>query len=246
MSKGCDYLTRSSAVLSFHKSARTAGNRPRSRAMVWAFSILGMMGWFNVPSAQAQVGCCDLANFPAERALGRPVPASFEDSPGYTMPALALGVSGLESESNVMCHRGGLLPRFETDASPSGSESAKARDFRAWQDLRLRKGVHVPARRTPLLISLYASQAVLEILDARSTNRALQGGSAQEGNPLLQPLATHPAGLIALKLAMAGGIIYGTDRLHRYHPRLATATLGAINAGYVYLVQRSYRSFPAR
>jgi hypothetical protein len=86
---------------------------------------------------------------------------------------------------------------------------------------------------------------MLEVLDARSTSRALQGGSAQEGNPLLQSIVAHPAGLLALKLGMAGGIIYGIDKLHRNHPRLATITLGAINAGYVYLVARSYRDFPA-
>jgi DNA-binding NarL/FixJ family response regulator len=96
------------------------------------------------------------------------------------------------------------------------------------------------------LIGLYISQAVLQALDAQSSIRALQTGSAQEGNPLVHPLASQPAALVIFKLAMTAGTIYGIDRLHKSHPRLAIITLGAISAGYLYLVQRNYRSFPAR
>jgi K+-transporting ATPase A subunit len=95
------------------------------------------------------------------------------------------------------------------------------------------------------LIGLYISQGVLQSLDAQATVRALHGGSTREGNPLVRPFASQPAALVIIKLALAGGTIYGIDRLHKSHPRLAITTLGAINAGYVFLVQRSYRSFPA-
>ena len=101
-------------------------------------------------------------------------------------------------------------------------------------------------RRSPLLISLYASHGLLQVLDALATSRALRTGSAQEGNPLIRPIATQPAALIAFKLGLAAGIIYGIDRLHKNHPRLAMITLGAINGGYLYFVQRGYRNFPAR
>ncbi len=101
-------------------------------------------------------------------------------------------------------------------------------------------------RRTPLLIGLYISQGVLQALDAQSTIRAAHTTSAREGNPLVRPFASRPAALVAFKLAMAAGTIYGIDRLYKFHPWLAIITLGTINAGYVYLVQRNYRSFPAR
>jgi hypothetical protein len=101
-------------------------------------------------------------------------------------------------------------------------------------------------RRSPLLISLYVSHGLLQALDAHATNRALRTGAAQEGNPLIRPIATQPAAFIAFKLGVAVGIIYGIDRLHKHHPRLAMITLGAINGGYLYFIQRSYRSFPAR
>jgi len=101
-------------------------------------------------------------------------------------------------------------------------------------------------RRTPLLIGLYISQGVLQALDAQSTVRALHSGQAREGNPIVAPFASQPAALVVFKLALAAGTTYGIDRLHKSHPRLAITTLGAINAGYVYLVQRNYRSFPVR
>jgi hypothetical protein len=102
----------------------------------------------------------------------------------------------------------------------------------------------LPPRRSALLISLYVSHGLLQVLDARATSRALRTGSAQEGNPLMRPLAGQPAALVALKLGVAAGIIYGIDRLHRTHPRLAMISLGTINGGYLYSVQRSYRDFP--
>jgi hypothetical protein len=95
------------------------------------------------------------------------------------------------------------------------------------------------------LIGLYISQGVLQGLDAESTIRALHTGSAREGNPLVSPFASQPAALVVFKLALAAGTIYGIDRLYKYHPRLAMSTLGAINGGYAFLVQRNYRSFPA-
>ena len=100
-------------------------------------------------------------------------------------------------------------------------------------------------RRAPLLIGLYITQGVLQGLDAQSTVRALRAGTAREGNPLVSPFASNPAALVAFKIAVAGGTIYGMDRLHKYHPRLTMATLGIINAEYAYIVQRNYRSIPA-
>ena len=124
----------------------------------------------------------------------------------------------------------------------------------AWAEAGTRAGIRNPPlelnrsvnRRSSLLIGLYVSQGALQALDAQATLRALHSGSAREGNPLISPFASQPVALVIFKVALGAGIIYGVDRLHKSHPRLATSTLGVINAGYGYLVQRSYRSFSAR
>jgi hypothetical protein len=97
-----------------------------------------------------------------------------------------------------------------------------------------------------LLIGLYVSYGLLQALDAQSTIRALHSGAAREGNPLLSPFAAQPAALATFKLGLTGGTIYGIDRLYKSHRRLAMITLATINSGYACIVQRNYRSFPAR
>jgi len=104
---------------------------------------------------------------------------------------------------------------------------------------------HSP-RRSPLLIALYVSHGILQALDAQSTIRGLHSGSTREGNPLVRPFAGQPAALVGFKVGITAGTIYGTDRLYKSHRRLAMITLAAVNAGYVCIVARNYRSFPAR
>ena len=102
------------------------------------------------------------------------------------------------------------------------------------------------ARRSPLLIVLYVSYGILQALDAQSTIRALHSGSVREVNPLVRPFAGQPAALVGFKLGVTAGTIYGTERLHKSHPRLAMITLSAITAAYLCLVVRDYQSFSAR
>lgn len=102
------------------------------------------------------------------------------------------------------------------------------------------------APRPVLLIGLYVSFGLLQALDAESTLRALQGGKAREGNPLLCPFASNPAALATIKLGLTGGTIFGIDRLCKSHRRLGMAVLAAINAGYTCMVVRNYRSFSSR
>lgn len=101
-------------------------------------------------------------------------------------------------------------------------------------------------RRSSLLIGLYILQGALQALDAHATLRALHTGSAREGNPIIRPFASQPVALVIFKLGLGAGTIYGVDRLHKSHSRLAKTTLGVINAGYVYVVQHNYRCFSAR
>jgi hypothetical protein len=96
-------------------------------------------------------------------------------------------------------------------------------------------------RRSPLLIGMYVIQGVLQGLDAQSTIRALHSGTAREGNPLANPFASTTAAIVAFKVAVAAGSIYGTDRLYKHHPRLAMGILGTLNGEYIYVVQHNYR-----
>jgi hypothetical protein len=93
---------------------------------------------------------------------------------------------------------------------------------------------------------MYVSYGLLQALDAQSTIRALNSGSAHEGNPLLSPFASHPAALAAFKLGLTSGTIYGFDRLYKSHRRLTMIALAAINCGYACIVRRNYRNFPTR
>ena len=102
------------------------------------------------------------------------------------------------------------------------------------------------APRPALLIGMYVSYGLLQALDAQSTIRALNSGSAHEGNPALSPFAAHPAALAAFKLGLTGGTIYGFDRVYKSHHRLTMIALTAVNGGYAYVVRRNYRSFPTR
>jgi len=132
-------------------------------------------------------------------------------------------------------HDGNLLGGAATPAAPVTPIKGESR----------RLAPSLP-RRSPLLIGLYISHGVLQALDAQSTARALRSGSAREGNPIVRPFASHPAGLFAFKLGAAGGAMFAIDRLHKRHPRLATAILAAIDAGYACVVVRNYRKFPAQ
>jgi hypothetical protein len=102
------------------------------------------------------------------------------------------------------------------------------------------------ARRPALLIGLYVSYSLLQVLDAQSTIRALHSGQAHEGNPLLSPFAAHPVALVTFKMGLTGVTIYGCDRLYKAHRKLAMISLAAINSGYAYIVQRTYRNSSTR
>lgn len=99
------------------------------------------------------------------------------------------------------------------------------------------------SRPSPL-IGLYVSYGLLQALDGQLTVRALNSGSAHEGNPVLSPFAEHPAALATFKLVVTGATIYGFDRLYKSHHRLAMIGLATINGGYACIVIRTYRSFP--
>jgi len=133
-------------------------------------------------------------------------------------------------------------PSFQRLSSGTGEMGGAAAGVRDQPQERKQS----TSRRSSLLIGLYVMQGALQVLDAQATLRALHSSSVREGNPIIRPFASQPVALFTFKLGLGAATIYGTDRLHKFHSRLAIATLGVINAGYVYIVQHNCRCFSAR
>ena len=100
--------------------------------------------------------------------------------------------------------------------------------------------VDAPARPR-MLIPLYVSFTVLQVMDAHSTTQALKGG-AVESNPLMKEFVGNSASLLAVK---AGGTAVAIFAAERLWPRNRVAAVGfmiAANAGISWVVQHNYRA----
>ena len=82
--------------------------------------------------------------------------------------------------------------------------------------------------RPAALPLLYASYAVLQAYDVRSTTQAL-GRGASEVNPLMQGVAGNPAGLVTLKAATTVGTVFAAEKLWRRHRTAALALMAVSN-----------------
>lgn len=92
---------------------------------------------------------------------------------------------------------------------------------------------------SPILVSLYATTAVVQMLDVHSTLKALDAG-AREANPLMKGLVSHRAAFVTVKAGVAAGLIYAGHRLSKRHRAQAAITLAIINAGYVAVIAHNY------
>ena len=88
--------------------------------------------------------------------------------------------------------------------------------------------------------TLYVSFGLLQLLDAQSTSRALASG-AREANPLFGGIAHHPVRLMGAKTAVAAGTVLLVERVRKRHPRLAIATMIALNSAYEVVTVRNSR-----
>lgn len=112
----------------------------------------------------------------------------------------------------------------------------------AFASERLAPVAPAPSPNRPAsLVPLYVAFGALQLLDAHSTMRALDGGAA-EGNPLMKAFAGSRAGLVAIKAAGAAGVVYGTERLVRRNRTAAVLLMIAGNSAMVWVVQHNYRA----
>lgn len=96
-----------------------------------------------------------------------------------------------------------------------------------------------PSVRPQALVPLYVSFGILQLIDAHSTSRALNGG-AIESNPLMKGVVGNSASLFAVKAGGTAFAIYATERLWKRNPAAAVGFMIAANAGISWVVQHNY------
>lgn len=87
--------------------------------------------------------------------------------------------------------------------------------------------------------AVYASTALMHILDIDSTFKALDRG-AVEANPLMSGLVKNKSAFILTKAAIAGATIYATHRMAKHNKVGAIITSMAINSAYLMIVKNNY------
>jgi Domain of unknown function (DUF5658) len=145
----------------------------------------------------------------------------------------ALGVSPLVTQAfaQEIAPRPNLSPALYLPASTPRVSAARIQDRVA--------DVRHPSR-SPLMMSLYASTALTQALDAHSTMRALDAG-AVEVNPVMSYFSRHRPAFVGMKAGAAAGMVYVGHRLAKRSKTRAAITLIAINSAYAAIVAHNYR-----
>jgi len=94
--------------------------------------------------------------------------------------------------------------------------------------------------RPPALMPLYGTYALMHVLDYASTRSALGSKTGIEANPLIAPVASHGAALLAMKAGAAGVVIWGTEKLWKKNPVGAIAFMAAANGAMAIVVAHNY------
>jgi len=141
----------------------------------------------------------------------------------------------LESKANAI-DLGGLSLDFahSTSArniSPQANEGIGARRL----DIR-----NEQSHSSLLMMSLYATTALTQILDVHSTLKAIHSGGV-ELNPALAGLTSHPVAFTATKAGAAAGLIYAGHRLSKRNKIQAAIMLIAINSAYAVVAAHNYQ-----
>ena len=87
--------------------------------------------------------------------------------------------------------------------------------------------------------AVYASTALMHILDIDSTFKALKRG-ATEANPMMSGLVKNRAAFIATKAGIAAASIYATHRMAKNNKVGAVLASAAINSAYLMIVKHNY------
>jgi hypothetical protein len=101
-----------------------------------------------------------------------------------------------------------------------------------------RTGWSAPA----LHVSLASSFVALQALDVATTLRGVHSGTAVEANPLVGPLANHPAALVGVKGGLTVATLLSMRALARQHPKAAVLTMIGLNVGSAFVVRSNVRA----
>ena len=90
-----------------------------------------------------------------------------------------------------------------------------------------------------VLVPLYVSYAGLQLLDAHSTNSALDNG-ASERNPMMRGMASRPAALLAVKAGVTVSTILIAERVRRKSRTGAIVLMAVLNSAFATVVAHNY------
>lgn len=93
--------------------------------------------------------------------------------------------------------------------------------------------------RPVALIPLYISFGTLQGLDIHSTMKARAAGG-REVNPVLTIAGDSTLSLVLTKSAATAGVVFGTERLARSHPKSAVLLMVCLNAAMAVAVAHNY------
>jgi Domain of unknown function (DUF5658) len=91
-----------------------------------------------------------------------------------------------------------------------------------------------------VMTSLYATTAVMQMLDVHSTLTAFRAG-AVEANPMMQGVTKNSALFLTMKAGVAASTILAARQMAKRNKVAAIATLVAINSAYAMVVSHNYR-----
>jgi hypothetical protein len=98
-----------------------------------------------------------------------------------------------------------------------------------------------PPGRPVWLLPMHVWTATMQGLDAHSTFEAHDAGGT-EANPIVPfDPGEHRAAFVALKVGVAAGLIYYTEKDVRRHPWRAAIITAAVNSAYLAIVAHNYR-----
>jgi hypothetical protein len=96
------------------------------------------------------------------------------------------------------------------------------------------------SRASKALLPLYASTAVLQLLDMHSTLTAMKHG-AVEGNPLMAGVTSQGPAFLAVKAGIAASTIFAVRGLAKRNKLAAIVTLIGINSAYGFVISHNYK-----
>ena len=94
--------------------------------------------------------------------------------------------------------------------------------------------------RPAVLLPLYISFGVLQVVDTVSTLEALKHGG-RGANPVVAPFASNAGALYSLKVVTTVGSIWAAEKLWKRNRAAAIVTMLAVNAGYAWVAHHNYQ-----